>query len=157
MQAPSLCYSKSMDSKYKEVHDFLLSHKFAALSTASKDARPWGATIYYVVDEKLNFFFLTHVNSKKYHNLQEQPQAAITIADDNTQSTVQAAGAVTEVPLGPEHDHAFRMLVLVHPPGQFEWVPPVAKMHTGEILLMKLTPESLRFSNFTPKNGAYIT
>jgi len=146
-----------MNTEYKNAYNFLLGHKFAVLSTTSKNAKPWGSTIYYVVDEKLNFFFLTHVESTKYHNLKEQPQAAITVPDDIEQSTVQAVGAVTEVPLGPERDHAFRMIVQVHPPGQFEWIPPVTKMDAGEVLLLKLTPEVLRFSDFSPKDGARIT
>jgi len=146
-----------MTPDHKEAYDFLLSHKFAVLSTTSKDARPWGSTIYYVVDEKLNFFFLTRAQSKKYHNLQEQPQAAVTVTDDTEQTTVQAVGSVAQVPLGSEHDHVFRMIVRIHPPGQFEWMPPVTKIETGEMLLLKLTPENLRFSNFMSKNEAYIT
>lgn len=146
-----------MNQEYKEAYDFLLDHKFAVLSTASKLAEPWGSTIYYAVDEKLNFFFLTHARSTKYHNLQEQPRAGITVADDNEQTTVQARGVVTEVPLGPEHDHAFRMLARIHPPGQFEWVPPITKMDAGEIVLMRLVPETLRFSDFSSKDGARIT
>lgn len=153
-QIKSLCYSNVMDPKYKEAYEFLTNHKFAVLSTASKGAEPWGATVYYVVDEQLNFFFLTHVQSKKYQDIQEQPNAAITVADDNEQVTVQASGTVTQVPLGQEHDHAFRMLALVHPPGQFDWVPPVTKMDTGEMLLLKLVPDYLRFSNFMTDKSA---
>jgi len=107
-------------------------------------------------DKDLNFFFLTHVQTTKYRNIQENPQGAITIADNELQSTVQAEGIITEVPIGPEHDHALRMLTQIHPPGQFAWTPPVTKMAAGELLLLKLTPKYLRFSNFIADNGAHI-
>ena len=109
--------------------------------------------MYYVVDENLNFFFLTHDGSEKCSNLRARPQAALTVADDYSQTTVQCEGLVAEVPLGPEHDHVFRMITAIHPPGQFAWIPPVTKMQTGGILLFKLIPERLRFSNFTPEQG----
>lgn len=146
-----------MEPKRKEAYDFLTSHKFAVLSTADKDGRPWGATIYYIVDEDFNFYFFTRAQSKKYRNIQERPEVAITISDNGEQTTVQAAGMVSEVPLGPEHDHAFRLLSLIHPPGQFEWIPPVTKIQNGEMLLLKLAPQHMRFSDFKSNAGQYAT
>lgn len=142
-----------MDTAHKKAFEFLNDHKLATLSTSSEDGTPWGAAIYYVVDEHFNFYFLTHSETKKYFNMQKHHSAAITVVDDYLQTTVQASGQTTAVSLGPEHDHAFRMLALVHPPGQFYWVPPVSKMHNGPSMLLKLTPKFLRLSNFKPEHG----
>lgn len=139
--------------KHTEVYTFLDGHKLGVLSTATKQAVPGGAAIYYVVDEALNFYFLTHSTSQKYKNVHENPEAALTITDDYTQTTVQASGRITEVDMGDEHDKAYRKLALVHPPGQFAWVPPVSKLHEGETRLLKLTPSALRFSSFTPEKS----
>jgi nitroimidazol reductase NimA-like FMN-containing flavoprotein (pyridoxamine 5'-phosphate oxidase superfamily) len=114
-----------------------------------------------MVDEQFEFYFFTHVDTKKYRNLKEHPQVGLTITDDYTQTTVQASGEVTEVPLGEEFDTAYRKLVLVHPPGQFSWVPPVRKMHDrGETAILKLVPQVLQFSSFKPEKynpGGYVT
>lgn len=144
------CYSRDM-SKNAKAYDFLHNRKLAVLSTTGQGGRPWGAAVYYVVDEKLHIYFLTHTGSQKYENLKSQGYAAITIADDVTQTTVQAAGKVAVVEIGAEHDKAYRKLALVNPPGQFKWVPPVSKLHNGESILCRLTPDHLQLSIFDPE------
>lgn len=139
--------------KHSETYKFLNDHKLGVLSTVTEQAMPSGAAIYYVVDEALNLYFLTHTTSKKYKNIHDNPKAAFTIVDDYTQTTVQAQGIITEVEVGDEHDKAYRKLATVHPSGQFAWIPPVSKMHEGETRLLKLTPQSLRFSNFSPEKS----
>ncbi|HSX32614.1 MAG TPA: pyridoxamine 5'-phosphate oxidase family protein [Candidatus Saccharimonadales bacterium] len=139
-----------MNKAQEKAYEFLKNHKFAVLSTATEDAKPWGAAVYYAVDKELNFYFLTHTGSKKYRNLQEQPNAAVTVVDDNAQTTVQAAGTITTIDMGQEHDDAFRTLVGIHPPGQYAWVPPVSKLHNGDSVLLKLTPDHLQMSVFYP-------
>jgi nitroimidazol reductase NimA-like FMN-containing flavoprotein (pyridoxamine 5'-phosphate oxidase superfamily) len=140
--------------KHSETYAFLDSHTLGVLSTTTRQAAPFGAAIYYVVDQALNFFFLTHVTSQKYKNIHENQKAAFTVVDNYAQTTVQANGVVSEVAAGDEHDEAYRKLALVHPPGQFAWIPPVSKIHEGEIRLLKLTPQSLRFSNFSPEKAS---
>lgn len=139
--------------KHSETYKFLNDHKLGVLSTATEQAVPTGAAIYYVVDEALNFYFLTHTTSKKYKNIRENPKAALTIADDYAQTTVQVNGTITEIGVGDEHDEAYGKLAFVHPPGQFAWIPPVSKMHKVETRLLKLVPQSVRFSSFSPEKG----
>lgn len=140
---------------------FLEDHKLGVLSTASSDGKVWGAAIYYVVDEQLNFYFFTHVETTKYRNLKGHPQVALTVVDDYAQTTVQAEGKVAEMPIGEELNAIRRKLALVHPPGQFSWVPPVSKIHDqGERVVLKLTPETLQLSHFkseTNHPGGYVT
>lgn len=142
-----------MDKKHNEVYEFLNGHKLGILSTVSSQASPDGAAIYYVVDEAFNFYFLTHITSQKYKNISEQSHAALTVVDDYAQSTVQVNGTVAEVAEGEEYDEAWRKIAHVHPPGQFAWVTPVSKIHDSEARLLKLTPQSLRFSNFSPEKN----
>jgi nitroimidazol reductase NimA-like FMN-containing flavoprotein (pyridoxamine 5'-phosphate oxidase superfamily) len=133
----------------KEAVTFLEEHKLAVLSTVSEKGEVWGAAIYFVVSDKLDFYFFTHIESTKYRNLKQHPQAAITVADDYRQTTVQASGKVTEIAMGEELDMAYSKLALVHPPGQFSWVPPVSKIHDqGKMAVMKFTPKALQFSEF---------
>ncbi|HSX29265.1 MAG TPA: pyridoxamine 5'-phosphate oxidase family protein [Candidatus Saccharimonadales bacterium] len=139
-----------MDTPHKETYEFLKNHTCGVLSTASKEGKPWGAAIYYAADEQLRIYFLTHKGSRKFENIDEHPQAALTVVDNDAQTTVQAAGTVELVPIGNEHDEAYRMLVQIHPPGEYRWVPPVSKLHDGEIMLCRFTPQHLQLSTFDP-------
>lgn len=139
-----------MDKKHQAL-EFLKAHKLGVLSTVSADGKPWGAAIYFAVDEGFIFYFLTHTSSQKYKNIVENHHVSLTVADDFTQTTVQVAGVVGELESGEERERAFQLLSTIHPPGQFAWVPPVAKMHEGSIGVMKLTPSKMRFSNFKPE------
>lgn len=140
-----------MSTKHTKAYEFLDSHKLAVLSTLYEKDQPWGTAIYYVVDKDLNFYFITHKSSQKYQNIKHDSDAAITVADDQTQTTVQAYGKISEVPLGEENDMAFRKIAGVHPPGQYQWTPPVSKDRHEDTALLKLTPSMMQFSNFKPE------
>ena len=55
-----MCYCRGMTQTPEQtshaVHEFLKDHHMGILSTVSKDGKPWGAAINFVVDDKLNFF-----------------------------------------------------------------------------------------------------
>jgi hypothetical protein len=107
----------------------------------------------------MHFYFLTHIESKKYHNFQHNPKAAITVVDDELQTTVQVTGELTEVPIGDEDTVAYHKLALLHPPGESTWTIPVSKMDTGRATLLKLTPLTLYYADFksaASSSGDYI-
>lgn len=138
-------------TSHQKARDFLKEHKVAVISTVSEKGEAWGAAIYYVVGQNFTLYFFTHEGSKKYQNLKAHPQASITVVEDFQQTTVQAAGKVTEVPMGEELDMAYRLLVQIHPPGQFSWVPPVSKIHDqGSMTVLKFVPDEVQFSQFKP-------
>jgi len=137
----------------KHALEFLHTQKIAVLSTVDKHSVPHGAAIYFVVDNDFRFYFLTTTGTAKYANIAANPNVSLVIADDYQQTTVQVMGIAEEVPTGDEHDNAFRMIAQVHPPGQFAWVPPVSKMHTGEVKLMRVTPSECKLSVFRPEPG----
>ena len=137
----------------KAAQDFLSSQTVAVLSTATKAGQPWGAAIYYATNETLHFFFMTHKESKKYRDLKENPIAAITVSSNEEQTTVQAAGEVIELEAtSEESSEAFRMLAAIRPPGELSWKPPVSKLDGGEIVVFKLIPSTLQFSQFGTKH-----
>ena len=144
-----------MKTAYKEPHDFLSQHKLAILSTSDGQDDVWGAAIYYAIDESLTFYFFTKTGSKKYQHILENPHVAVTVADDETQTTVQAAGQVEEVPM-EKRDEIYHKLVLVHPSGDFSWKPPVSKLNDdGQTVVLKLRPTLLQFAEF--KSDSHLT
>ncbi len=138
-----------MNLEYPEAYSFLTTHPVAILSTSTHDSRPWGAAVYYAIDESFNFFFMTHVESRKCQNLSENPYAAITVASNDEQTTAQVSGLAVKL-LGDDNEanEAFRKLAAIRPPGAQTWSPPVSKMDTGKIMVFKLKPDTLQFSQF---------
>lgn len=118
------------------------------LSTISADGRPWGSAVYFIADEDFNFYFVTKADTFKYKNLENQPMAALTIADEPSQTTVQVSGSVAAVPVDQEFDIIFRKLEANRPKNDNEWVPPVYKIHKGNYMVLCLTPEKLQFADY---------
>ena len=68
------------------------------LATASGD-QPWICTVYYVVDEDLNIYWLSYTSRRHSRELVKQPNAAISVAIklDKPVIGIQAEGSVEVV------------------------------------------------------------
>lgn len=134
--------------KHTKVHDFLRHHPMGVLSTVTADGEPWGAAIYYVADENFNFYFVTRVGTSKYHNLDKTPLAALTVADAASQTTVQAMGTVSKVPVKDYADIVFDKLAKLRPKDDLHWSPPLSKLHEGNYMPLRLTPSKLNYADY---------
>ncbi|HVI69070.1 MAG TPA: pyridoxamine 5'-phosphate oxidase family protein [Magnetospirillaceae bacterium] len=145
-----------MNSKHEKAYTFLNHHRLGVLGTVSATSEPWGAAIYYTVNKHLTFYFITHVTTLKYDNMQRSHRASLTVVDDETQTTVQAVGDITELAdTSDEYSEAYSKLAHVRPSDELGWTPPVSKMHTGKTALFKLTPTSLRFADFDSRQPSH--
>lgn len=135
-------------NKHKKVHDFLHHHPVGVLSTVSPDGTPWGAAVYYIVDEDFNFFFVTRTKTIKYQNLDKNPFAAFTIADGPTQTTVQVSGKISKVPIQDYVDIYFDKFAKIRPEGNPDWTPPLSRLHMGNYMPFRLTPTRLHYADY---------
>ena len=140
-----------MSQQHKPVHEFLKRHPVGVLSTASADGSPWGAAIFFYVDEDFNYYFVTRANTHKYHNIQSNPKASITVAHGASQTTVQSTGLITEVPAEEYMNIIFDKLAHVRLDSDNNWVPPIAKIHEGNFIPLKFTPTKLQYANYSAK------
>lgn len=118
------------------------------LSTVDSDGTPWGSAIYYVADEDLNFYFVTRAETFKYQNLDKTPLAALTVADNESQTTVQVSGKVTRVAAKDYMDIVFDELANIKPKDDNNWVPPLSKIHKGDYIPLCLSPTRLQFADY---------
>lgn len=131
---------------------FLDSHAIAALSVISKDDMPYSATVYTVVDEKLNFYFMSRNNSKKTENIEKNNKAALTIFDQDNPITVQVQGHIERV---ENHESITNLFVKIaesnaHEKAGFHWPPPISRIDNHEdISVYKITPTWLRMGDFS--------
>ena len=133
---------------HQKVHTFLRQHPMAVLSTVSADGKPWGAAIYYVADEDFKFYFVTRVETYKFQNLEKNPHVALTIADLETQTTVQLSGKVLRLPPEDYEDVVFTKLAHLKPKNDFHWAPPLSKIKAGNYMPLYIVPDTLQYADY---------
>ncbi|MBC7581538.1 pyridoxamine 5'-phosphate oxidase family protein [Aeromicrobium sp.] len=147
-------------AEHKRVQDFLKKHQMGVLSTAGEAGTAWGAAVYFVTDDDLNIYFVTRTGSFKYKNIEAQPFAALTVADGETQTTVQLSGPVSRMPINKYMDIFFDKFAAMRPDGDYHWAPPVDKVHEGNYMPLQLTPTHLQYADYGNRrieaHGDYI-
>lgn len=141
--------SDTLVHQYQKVHAFLKHNPMAVLSTVTPDGIPWGSAIYYVSDEDFNFYFVTRVETQKYKNIDNSPVAAITVADNDSQTTVQVTGTISQLPVKDYMEVIFEKLASIRPKNNLQWTPPLTKIHEGNYMPLKLTPTKLQYADFS--------
>jgi nitroimidazol reductase NimA-like FMN-containing flavoprotein (pyridoxamine 5'-phosphate oxidase superfamily) len=140
-------------NSHQKVHRFLRQHPVGVLSTVDADGKPWGSAVYYVADAEFNFYFVTRVETFKFENVAARPFAALTIADPVSQVTVQVAGEITKVPVHEYMATLFDKLATIRPTGDYNWTPPISKLHAGNFMPLQLTPTKLQYADFQQKKS----
>ena len=83
----------------QSVSDYLASHKLLTLATASSSGRPHASPTFYVCDGTTIYFSFSPA-SETAHNLEENPVAAVGVADVpedwSTAKGLQMTGSVTK-------------------------------------------------------------
>jgi general stress protein 26 len=138
----------SNHQKHPHVYDFLHQNPLGVLSTVAAGNKPWGSAVYFVVDNDLNFYFITRKKTLKYKNIDQHAVAALTVTDEDSQTTVQATGTITHVPPQEYMDIVFTKLAGIRPKDELDWAPPIEKVHQGDYMPLKLTPTRLQYANF---------
>lgn len=135
-----------MKNKRNEALSFLMINKFAVLSTSSS-SQPHAAAMYYHIDNEFNFYFLMKNSTLKYHNIEDNSKAAVTVYDVQTFKEVQARGTCKTLPREDLSKHLDYFLDKMKELNQ-DWTPPALKMAGEEIVVVKMTPHWLRFADF---------
>lgn len=130
------------------------------ISTYGAEDAPWGSAVYYLADEDFNIYFVVRAGTLKYANITKNPFAALTVADSQSQETVQLSGKVSTMPVQKYMDVFFDKFAKIRPEGDFEWAPPIDKVHKGNYMPLQLTPTKLQFANYGSRRievqGDYI-
>jgi nitroimidazol reductase NimA-like FMN-containing flavoprotein (pyridoxamine 5'-phosphate oxidase superfamily) len=137
-----------MNHDITTVLEFLKHHHMGVLSTVSAEGEPWGSAITFAFDDDLTFYFMTRSDTLKFKNIESHPSVALTVADEEQQITVQAIGKVSRVDAKDYIDVAFKKLASVKPRGDYQWVPPVIKVHKGDYMILSFKPSKLQYADF---------
>lgn len=85
-----------MDPKIKDqAINFLKNNFLVVIATVSPEGKPEAATIHYFIDDHLNFCFITRRHTRKFINLQKNPNTAFVVGTILAPNTLQAEGIAT--------------------------------------------------------------
>ena len=79
----------SPDDK-KTLLDYLNSQKLMSLAT--RGDYPWIASVYYVVDDDLNLYFISPADAEHSQQLAKNPEVAVNIADSRQEASDKKKG-----------------------------------------------------------------
>lgn len=148
------------DNDLSHVHKFLKENPMGILSTSGVDDTPWGAAIYYLSDDEFNIYFVVRAGTLKYANITKNPRAALTVSESESQITVQLSGEVTTMPVQKYMDIFFDKFANIRPEGDYEWAPPIDRIHEGNYMPLQLSPTKLQYADYGSRRievrGDYI-
>ncbi len=128
----------------KEIREFLSDQTTAAVATVSADSEPKVSTMYFCIDDELNFYFLTAKNSKKLKNVGENNNVAVAVGFGPATITVQAGGTMEVV--SDQDDLVDKIFGKIKFHSLDQW--PVLHLEKEGIVLLKMTPKWLTLLNF---------
>lgn len=80
-----------MDNQVREnLLEYLKTQKLMSVATYGKE--PWIATVYYVVDDDLNLYFLSSINSQHAQDILKNEKVACNIFDSHQKVTDKKVG-----------------------------------------------------------------
>jgi general stress protein 26 len=147
---------ESKSGVIKEALEFLQSQKVAVVASTSPDGEPHAAAVFYTVSDDLGFYFyfFSKDYTKKFKNLEANNRVALVIYTENPPVIVQAQGTVSAVTEGKERQEMVSKLVDISMSSDKYYDPPISKMKGGELTLLKIDVESLRFADFRQRTSS---
>ena len=80
-----------MDEIKNHLLDYLKNNRMMMLSTASETG-PWAATVFYVIDDLFNIYFMSAENTKHVQDIEKNEKVAVAIAHTDQQFYSQKVG-----------------------------------------------------------------
>lgn len=141
-------HNQPLNKQY--ILSFLKNKRLATLSTVNKEGLPNAAPIYFIVDDKFNFFFVTPIKTQKNINLEFQNNAVLTITDEEKKETVQVRGKAfrkdellieTLAKLADKLNHKLEFTISL----------PLLKHKNQSKTVIKIEPEEIRMRRYSEK------
>ncbi len=142
-------------------HKFLSAHRSATLATVNEKKKPDAATVFYIVDEDLTIYFMTRIESRKFHNLEKQTIVSMVITDEVTMETIQLTGAAERIENSKEESEALTKLWTADYKNP-NWPGPAVKLfesgHSVQLAVVKVVPQEMTYAVFKRQDeGKYVS
>ena len=140
-------------------HKYLSAHRTATLATVNAKKKPDAASVFYIVDNDLTIYFMTRIESRKFHNLENQTIVSMVITDEETMETIQLTGAAERIENLEEEGRALTKLWTADYRNP-NWPGPAVKLfesgHSVQLAVVKVVPQEMTYAVFERQNkGKY--
>jgi general stress protein 26 len=132
--------------------NFLAENDLAVLSTISRTGVVNGAVVYYTMDSDGFVYILTRSESTKARGVIAHGQVALTVHEPGTLKTAQVQGMARVETDQSIREDIFNKIIKPRPYQGESHMPPVTKLKNGSYMVIKITPTSIRYNDYT-KHG----
>lgn len=150
--------STSSEASQNLINVFLRHHTSGVLATADGAANPHASVVYYHLEDDFSILFGTKRETQKFKNLEENPQVALVVYDEQTQSTAQIVGRVEVVDDETVVEKVLDNMQTISARNSIENVPPADKLDAGGFVAVRLYPQAIKLAEygFTKPNADNI-
>lgn len=141
--------------KREEALAFLKQHTTGVLSTVSKEGNPRSRLIYYTSDDTFSVYFITLANTRKAEDVRANGKASFVIFETDVPKTLQLEGQVTDLTETATNDPllvSFVEMLMSHT----KYGIPMEHFDTAKMIFYKVTPDWVRFGDFTIGEGTDV-
>ncbi len=148
--------SITIHESQEKIQEFLQHHTVGVLATANDKAVPHAATVYFVTDDDLNFYFVTKEKTAKYKNLHENPHASLAVFDAKLQTTLQVDGTAKVIEDISQFMELFTKILHISVNTSDSSRPPISKLYAGDYYMFRLKPHQVRLAEYMkPDHGDF--
>jgi uncharacterized pyridoxamine 5'-phosphate oxidase family protein len=143
---------KNTTEKRDKALSFLTMNETGVLATVSPDGKPHARLLYYTSDESFNIYFITLASTRKVADMKANPHVAFTVSTVDMPQALQLEGTVTDLTETATNDPlivAFIQKLIPKKP----YGIPLEHLDTAVIRIFKITPDWVRFGDFTYGEG----
>ena len=133
----------------KEASKFLNTHDLAVLSTIDRTGNVHGAVVNYAIDQDNFIYILTKTGTNKGRNINSHTQVALTVFEQGSLETVQLRGSVEVENKKQIQEKVYKKITQPRNYKSGVQLPPSTMLYEGEFIIMKITPETVNYYNYS--------
>jgi general stress protein 26 len=133
---------------YRTIMEYIEVHPAAVISSINDDGTPHAAVVYIFPASHHTLCFVTRNQTRKYQNIGQSAQVAVTIFDEHDSSTLQATGraflSTDEQILATMKERMEKMHAV-----RADAVPPIEKLQqSGDFVLVGIELQKARLAHY---------
>lgn len=130
-----------------KILEYIAKHRVIALATSDHKGIPHSAAVYVHANSAKEWFVLSKQDTKKIHNLDQNPRFSALMYDRKDNSTLQARGFASTVEDNNTIGKVMHAMAEIYG-SEKDWLPPIAKIDAGQYVVKRLDVEWLRFAGY---------
>ncbi|MDX2776587.1 pyridoxamine 5'-phosphate oxidase family protein [Streptomyces caniscabiei] len=140
--------SETSQESQDQILEFLQSHASGVLVTADASANPYGAVVFYTVNDDFSIQFATKSETQKFKNIEQNAQVAFVCYDETTQTSLQLNGNAEIIQDPAEKEKVIHNMHLLSDTTSRSNMPPTEKLYAGEYQAVRIMPRVIKLAVF---------